>query len=243
MPRERPGPDAQRIKSKRVAWSKAWRIIASRYPPIRLFERLASNTQVWDALIALEEATNPRVRDEVGEIHLVPAYRRVAGPNASYIMVPFTHVNPKGSRFSNGTYGVYYAASSLETAIRETAYHFALIAADSKDSLRREDMRVLVGTINHVFDDANSLEETFKAAILDKNSYAVSQRFGGERRTTESDGIFFPSVRHRNGTCVAAFWPNVVSIPVQERHLKYEWDGSKMTRYFDYQSEKWIAFE
>jgi hypothetical protein len=89
----------------------------------------------------------------------------------------------------------------------------------------------------------NSLEETFKAAILDWNSYAVSQRFGGERRTMESDGIFFPSVRHRNGTCIAAFWPNVVSIPVQERHLKYEWDGSKMTRYFDYQSEKWIAFE
>ena len=133
MPRERPGPDAQSIKSKRVAWSKAWRIIASRYPPIHLFERLSNNPLVWDALIALEGATNPRVRDEVGEINLVPGNRRVVGPNASYVMAPFTHVNPKGSRFSNGTYGVYYAASSLETAIRETAYHFARIAADAKD--------------------------------------------------------------------------------------------------------------
>jgi RES domain-containing protein len=243
MPRERPGPDAQSIKSKRVAWSKAWRIIASRYPPIHLFERLSNNPPVWDALIALEGATNPRVRDEVGEINLVPGNRRVVGPNASYVMAPFTHVNPKGSRFSNGTYGVYYAASSLETAIHETAYHFARIAADAKDSLRREDMRVLVGTIDHMFDDANSLEETLKAAILDRNSYALSQRFGGERRAKESEGILYPSVRHRDGNCLAAFWPNVVSIPVQERHLKYEWDGSKMTRYFDYQSEKWIAFE
>jgi RES domain-containing protein len=243
MPRERPGPDARSIKSNRVVWSRAWRIIASRYPPIQVFERLSNDPQVWDALIALEEATNPRVRDEVGEIQLVPANRRVAGSHASYVMAPFTHINPKGSRFSNGTYGVYYAASLLETAIRETAHHFARIAAESKDSLRREDMRVLVGTIDNTFDNVTSLEEAFKAAILDRNSYAVSQPFGAERRTNGSDGIVYPSVRHRGGTCVAAFWPNVVSIPVQERHLKYEWDGSKMTRYFDYQSEKWISFE
>ena len=76
------------------------------------------------------------------------------------------------------------------------------------------DMRILVKTIDHLFDDANGLENSLKAAILDKNSYAVSQRFGGERRTKESDGIVFPSVRHRNGSCVAAFWPNVVGIPV-----------------------------
>src|SRR5690242_14651285 len=105
MPRELPGPDAQPIKSKRVTWPRAWRIIASRYPPIQLFERLSNDPQVWNALIALEEATNPRVRDEVGEIQLVPPNRRVAGPNASYVMAPFTHINPKGSRFSNGTYG------------------------------------------------------------------------------------------------------------------------------------------
>jgi hypothetical protein len=76
------------------------------------------------------------------------------------------------------------------------------------------DMRILVGTVDHLFDDANGLEDSLKAAILDKNSYAVSQRFGGERRTKESDGIVFPSVSHRNGSCVAAFWPNVVGIPV-----------------------------
>ena len=104
-------------------------------------------------------------------------------------------------------------------------------------------MRILVGTIDHLFDDANGLEDSLKAAILGKKSYGVSQRSGTERRAKESEEIFYPSVRHRDGNCLAAFWPNVVSIPVQERHLKYEWDGSKMTRYFDYQSEKWIAFE
>ena len=75
-------------------------------------------------------------------------------------------------------------------------------------------MRILVGTIDHLFDDANGLENSLKAAILGKKSYGVSQRSGTERRTKESDGIVFPSVRHRNGIRVAAFWPNVVGIAV-----------------------------
>jgi hypothetical protein len=31
----------------------------------------------------------------------------------------------------------------------------------------------------------------------------------------------------------------VVGIPVQERHLNYEWDGKKLARYFDYQRGEW----
>ena len=48
-----------------------------------------------------------------------------------------------------------------------------------------------------------------------------------------------PSVRHKGGQCIAIFWPNVVGIPIQERHLQYEWDGKKVTRYFDYSSDEW----
>jgi hypothetical protein len=107
-----------------VEWPLAWRIVASRYPPIHLFERLTPDPAVWDALIALEQLTNPRVRDEVGDITLVPPDERVSGPGASYVMAPFTHINPTGSRFSDGSFGVYYAASALETAIAETIHHF-----------------------------------------------------------------------------------------------------------------------
>jgi len=100
---------------RRIDWPFAWRIIASRYPPIALFERLTADAAVWDALIALEQLTNPRVRDEIGEIALVAPDQRVSGPGAGYVMASFTHLNPKGSRFSDGTYGVYYAASGIET--------------------------------------------------------------------------------------------------------------------------------
>src|SRR6266700_2607066 len=113
-PHAAPGPE---IKTTRIQWRGAWHIIASRYPPIDLFERLSPNANLWEVLIELEQQTNPRVRDTVGEISLVPPGRRVSGVNASWVMAPFTHVNPKGSRFSDGTWGVYYAADKLETAV------------------------------------------------------------------------------------------------------------------------------
>ena len=56
----------------RVRWREAWRIIASRYPPIALFERVSDDPAVRDVLTDLEQATNPRLRDEAGEIALVP---------------------------------------------------------------------------------------------------------------------------------------------------------------------------
>ena len=229
------------LTTRNIVWSQAWRIIASRFPPINLFERVSSNPGVWEALIAAEQLTNPRVRDEVGEIHLVPPDRRVSGPNASWVMAPFTHINTKGSRFSDGTYGVYYAAERLRTAIIETAYHFGRFAADSNDPPRREEMRVLLGSVDRAFEDVDAIDAPMKASILDKDSYVFSQRFGSEQRSNGSDGLAFPSVRHDGGQCIAAFWPDTVGIPVQERHLQYEWGGARVRRYFDFKEESWVS--
>ncbi len=228
-------------KISHVRWPQAWRIIASRYPPIALFERVSDNPAVWDVLIELEQATNPRVRDEAGEIVLVPAERRVAGSGASWVMAPFTHVNRQGSRFSDGNYGVYYAASTLRTAILETGYHFARFAADAQDPPRREDMRVLLGTIDRDLHDVASLEEATQKRLLDPASYSYSRPFAFELREAGSNGLVYPSVRDDEGTCVAAFWPDVVGIPMQERHLQYEWDGKRFSRYFDYSFETWMS--
>lgn len=233
-----PGPD---LKPIRVRWREAWRIIASRYPPIALFERISDNPAVWDVLIELEQATNPRVRDETGEIALVPPERRVTGPNASWVMAPFTHVNRNGSRFSDGSYGVYYAARTLQTAIKETGYHFARFAADSDDPPRREDMRVLLGSVDARLHEVARLDDKVRRLILDAESYAHSRPFAAELRDNDSDGLVYPSVRDAGGSCIAAFWPDVAGVPVQERHLQYEWDGKRFSRWFDYKEERWVG--
>lgn len=223
-----------------ILWPQAWRIIASRHPPIDLFERAAGTDRaVSDALIAAEQLTNPRLRDEIGEISLVPPERRVAGPGASYVMAPFTHINRQGSRFADGTFGAYYAASELLTAVAETVHHFEIRARDSDDPARSETMRVLIGSFDADVDDLAAEAEPFRSQLLDPDSYSASQAWARGLRDTGSAGIFYPSVRRAGGECVAAFWPNVPTIPVQERHLQYHWNGERVDRYFDYSDDVW----
>ena len=224
----------------RVDWPQAWRIIASRYPPIRLFERLTDDPAVWDALLALEQLTNPRVRDEIGDISLVPPDERVSGPGASWVMAAFTHLNPKGSRFSDGSYGVYYAAAALDTAIAETVFHFEDFARDSADPPRSEDFRVLVGAVEETFEDVAALPAAQRAAVLDPDSYVASRAYAQQIRAAGANGVAYPSVRHSGGLCLGAFRPRAVGIPRQERHLKYRWNGERVDRYFDYGRDEWI---
>jgi len=61
---------------------RVYRAILSRYPQIDLFERVSSPEE-WDVLYAVESLTNPRLRNEVGDIRLVAPEDRVYGDGAS----------------------------------------------------------------------------------------------------------------------------------------------------------------
>jgi RES domain len=226
----------------RVRWPAAHRIVPSRYPPVQLFERLSDDPADWEALAEIESLTNPRIRDEIGEIRLVPADERVSGPGASWVMAPFTHVNPRGSRFSDGSYGVYYAARELPTAIAETVFHMGRFYAATRDPPHAEDMRVLTGRIGTNFHDIRGDDPSW-APLLDPDSYVASRAFGRRLRADDSNGVVYPSVRRAGGQCVGAFRPKAVGLPIQGRHLQYQWDGSRISRYFDYAEDRWVVME
>jgi hypothetical protein len=225
---------------RRLVWSRATRIVATRYPPIQLFERVSSDPAVWDALMAAEMLVNPRLRDQVGEIRLVPPEERVSGPGASFVMAAFTHVNPRGSRFADGSYGVYYAARDRATAVAETAFHFGRFAADAGDGPRYEDFRVLVSDVDDRFHDLRRVDPAARAPLLDPDSYVESQRWARPLREAGSHGVHYPSVRRAGGRCLAVFRPRSAGIPRIAGHLQYHWDGIAVPRYFDYGSSEWL---
>lgn len=233
--REPRHPDLPLPPRTRVRWSKAHRIIPSRFPPIDLFERIADPAD-WEALAQLETLTNPRARESWGEIALVPPDRRVAGAGASWVMAPFCHANPAGSRFSDGSYGVYYAAKDLATAIAETTFHVGRFLAATREAVTRVTMRVLVGRLDATLED---LRGPAFASLFAPDDWGPGQALGRARRAAGADGLIYPSVRYQGGDCVALFWPDIPEIPVQERHLVYEWNGSHVARWFDLADETW----
>ena len=135
-----------------VTWLPCWRIIPSRFPPIDLFERVAAPAD-REAIVALETLTNDRIRDAVGELQLVPQQDRISGRGTSHIMAAFTHLNPAGSRFSDGTFGVFYAAYTLDTAIAETLYHREQFLRATSELPLELDMRVLLADLQQHLHD------------------------------------------------------------------------------------------
>ena len=211
-----------KVPVRRMIWSRSVRIIRSIYPQIDLFEEIA-DPEDWEALASAEAKFNPRIRDSIGDLAKVPLARRVIGPGASWVMAPFVHCSPlRPGRFTDGTFGLYYAGDSTEVAIAETIHHHTkTMLATAEASGWTSQFRELIGSVDADFDDVMGQEY-----LLHPDNYAASQAFGGERRAAGSNGIFWPSVRFAGGNCIAAFWPDVVPIPTQGAHFAYHWDGS-----------------
>ena len=215
-------------RSIRLRWPKIFRIIPSKFPPINFFERIVKPEQM-EAAWYLEGLTNDRLRDQTGDITLVATDERVSGTGASVVMAAFTHVG-YSSRFSDGGYGVYYAARSLETAVRETAFHRARFLAATGEAPGEIDMRAYVGKLKEPMKDIRPAD--YKS-LHDPDSYAVSQAFGEQRRAKGDWGLVYRSVRHEGGECIAAFRPKAVTLPIAGAALAYVWDGQRITRVYE----------
>jgi hypothetical protein len=226
----------------RVRWRRTYRLIRSIYPPIDLFEDIADPAD-WELIANAEAKTNPRVRDALGAIRLVPVERRVSGAGASWVIAPFCHVSrDRPSRFSEGSYGVYYAGNRFEVALHETVYHYERFMRATDEAPSQADFRELVGSIDRRLHDIRK-DDRFTDA-LDADDYTASQRLARRMRDGEdSDGIVYPSVRYPAGEAIAAFWPDVISIPTQARHLCYRWNGAQIDAYLVYGAEDWTPFE
>jgi hypothetical protein len=215
----------------RIEWKPSWRIIPSRFPPISLFERVTEPDDL-DAIFELEAITNPRLRNEVGDISMVPPEDRVSGPGSSIIMSAFTHLNPEGSRFTDGTYGVYYAAYDVETAIAETKYHRERFMRATGQERMDLDMRVYVVDLVGDLHDLRGQREAHPL-VYHATNYAAAQHLSRDLKQSGSNGIAYDSVRRSGGECAAVFRPPLLSNAQQERHLCYVWDGKAITSVYE----------
>lgn len=218
----------------RVAWKPCFRIIPSRFPPISLFERVAAPEDL-EAVAALESMTNPRLRDEIGEISLVPPEERISGPGTSIIMAAFTHLNPEGSRFSDGSYGVFYAANDLETAMAETVYHAERFMRRTREPAQELDRRVYLVDLEAELHDIRD-RQTAYPAVYSPEDYSAGQQLARTLRAAGANGIAYTSVRRSAGHCAAVFRPKALGHCRQERHLCYVWDGQRVKEIYEKRS-------
>jgi hypothetical protein len=207
---------------RRINWTESYRIVHSRFPFIGIFDRIADPNDL-EAILAIEARTNDRILDEAGAITLVRPKDRVNGPGATPIMAAFTHTKP--SRFSDGSFGVYYAARRLPTAVAESKFHSERFYRATDEPSADIDMRVYSARISGRFDGL--LTFAFSDARLDPNSYVASQAYARQIYDAgELDGVVYHSVRdHQHRPAVACLRPAAIRNCYSHSYLLYRWDG------------------
>ncbi|HEY7993652.1 MAG: RES family NAD+ phosphorylase [Candidatus Eremiobacterales bacterium] len=215
---------------RRIAWQPCYRLVPSLYPSKSLFERVADPADI-DNLIEAEAETNPRVRQQLGEMSLIPPAERLRGPGSTPIMAAFTHLNPNGSRFSDGNYGVFYAGRALHTAIRETKHHRTKFLQATHRGAMHLHMRIYSAHLSASMHDIRGMRAALPK-VYDPDSYAESSRFGVRLRAAGSFGIVYDSVRDPGGQCAAVFRPKALSRCREIGHLLYHWDGTRIGAVF-----------
>ncbi len=214
-----------------VHWRPCYRLIPSRYPTVGLYDAIADPGEL-EVVFAIEGYANPRIRDEIGQLPLVPPAERISGPGTTPIMAAFTHLNPEGSRFSDGSYGVYYAADTRETAIAEVSHHRALFLARTREDAIDVDLRLIAADLEAPLHDLRPLRES-DPAVYDPVHYGASQVLGRALRAQDSWGVLYHSVRHAGGLCVGVFRPRALKSARQSAHIALHWDGQRITHWYE----------
>lgn len=210
---------------KRVRWSHAYRIVPSRFPTVELFDRIADPADL-EAVFAIEALTNARLREELGVLRTVPKDRRISGPGSTPVMAAFTHLDPAGSRFSDGSWGVFYAARSVATAIEETVFHREVFLAATNEPPCDVQVRCYQTRIDTRLHDIRGGWPD----AHDPDSYVASAALARRLRAAGSNGVVFDSARDPGGQCLAAFYPDVVGPCLQAGHYLYRWNGKRISQ-------------
>lgn len=217
------------LRRKQFTGEVCWRLINSKYPSTSLVDDIASEED-FTALYDIAALTNTRLQNELDQIALVPKGRRPFGiRGANYALGPFVHLNTDGSRFAYGNRGAFYGADRIEVAISETRYHqqryLQSVGQVEYDNIQMRGLKAVFTANLYNITGERFADSPWYAP----DDYSASRALGDAIREIDGDGVYFNSVRHEGGKCVALFWPNFITDVIQASHYNYCWDGNSIS--------------
>lgn len=141
---------------------------------------------------------------------------------------PFQH--GQSSRFSDGTFGVWYGSESVETTVYETAYHWyrgLLGDAGFEQMAVVAERKVYWVACNAALLDFRSVV-AHEPALVHPWDYTFCQSVGARIHREGHPGLLTPSVRRPAGENLAIFNPAVLSNPRHHCQLTYRLQGGQI---------------
>lgn len=198
------------------------RLIPIKYGAESVLESLPLPADVLADLSELDAATNERkIAERGGNTAIGPGELLLGVPEVHNVNAAFTHAGPFGGRFHGPQRGAWYAGFEIETSVAEVAFHKRRFLADGRIQGRHAfDYIDFLADFSGGFHslDASEQENCLQPDPVPQ-CYGFSQALANKLLFKGSNGIVYPSVRRRSGTCIACFRPALVFHP--RRGQKY----------------------
>ncbi|OYY60443.1 MAG: hypothetical protein B7Y50_07410 [Hydrogenophilales bacterium 28-61-11] len=191
-----------------------------------LFDDLSPNPQDWNVAIRHELATRPKPYTSDSPAINRPFEEAIWIEAVAY---PFQPPNWSTSRFSDGSFGIWYGADSIETTVHETAWHWRNgLLADAgfdREGVRIERKVVWVRGDAALVDFRPEIKRM--PELVHPTSYAATQPIG---KRLHREG--FPGLVSRSARCDGHIFgilnPGVLSNPVQACWLSYRLESGRV---------------
>lgn len=190
-----------------------------------LFDDLTDNPEEWGLAQQVEDEVKPPPYRSV-----TPVIHRPFEDAEWFSVIAWPFNNWQKSRFSDGSFGVWYGSDSVVTTVYESAYHWY-------HGLLRDagfETEHVVGERKVYSVGCNAAMLNMKGAaqhypeLLHKTDYTFAQSIGARIHREGHPGLVVPSVRYNPGENYVVFNPAVLSNPRMKCQLTYRLDGSKI---------------
>lgn len=199
------------------AFHPSHRLIPSRFPPVGLFDTVATAADL-DAVMELAGWTNDRLVAE-RKARLPQAEWVFGRANSSIVMAAFLHAPLTGARFNGRDLGAWYASADIRTAVAEVGHHLRREAAARRVPKVSRAYRTYSARLdgNHV--DIRGRQPAMPE-LYRPDDYAASQAFGEALRKAGETGILYDSVRFKGGSNAAVLRPTSILDVTQADHFE-----------------------
>ena len=182
-----------------------------------LFDDLSDDEADWQTAIELELQTKPATY-----ISATPVIHRPFEETAWNEAIGFPFKTWSRSRYSDGSFGVWYGSDTLETTIYETVYHWRnnlLADAGFTDAGIKIERRVHLVRCDAALVDLRSLLKQHPL-LVDRLDYTLTHQVGGRLHREGHPGLVTESARC-SGNVFAILNPAVLSNPRPTCYLTY----------------------
>lgn len=190
-----------------------------------LFDDLSGSPDEWELAQQVEDAVKPPPY-----LSRTPVIHRPFEDAEWFNAIGWPFKHWQASRFSDGSFGVWYGSDTVPTSVHETAYHwfsgFLTDAGFEKEKVVGE-RKLYEVACDAALVDLRPLTATHPG-LMHKTDYSFAQSVGARLHREGHPGLVTASVRHPVGQNFVVLNPNVLSNPQHHCQLTYRLNGGRI---------------